>query len=188
MCNKSDKKTYEVCGNCACAAVTYLPSHETKVCLNCGKFVHGNIKAPKLLIKCRHPNCLQGVVDTWQGRFLCPECKTAASATYDKLRDEYNKSKGDKMAVVNEDKVVDTLNQRDKVYGSFTDVAATAQALKDVLNQDNLSPSQQEAIDMICSKLARITNGDAAYADSWLDIAGYAKLVYNELEDNGGEG
>jgi hypothetical protein len=30
---------------------------------------------------------------------------------------------------------------------------------------------------MICHKISRIANGDPNYADSWDDIAGYAKLV-----------
>jgi hypothetical protein len=37
-------------------------------------------------------------------------------------------------------------------------------------------------MDMIFSKLARIINGDANHIDSWLDIAGYAKLVSDRLE------
>jgi hypothetical protein len=35
---------------------------------------------------------------------------------------------------------------------------------------------------MICHKLGRIVNGDPNYADSWIDIAGYAKLVADRLE------
>lgn len=37
---------------------------------------------------------------------------------------------------------------------------------------------------MIFHKIARILNGDPNYADSWVDIAGYAKLVADELEGN----
>ena len=35
---------------------------------------------------------------------------------------------------------------------------------------------------MIAHKIGRILNGDPNYADSWVDIAGYAQLVANELE------
>ena len=35
---------------------------------------------------------------------------------------------------------------------------------------------------MICHKIGRIVNGDPDYADSWIDIAGYAKLVADRLE------
>ena len=44
-------------------------------------------------------------------------------------------------------------------------------------NYDRLEPEQQEALEMICHKLGRIANGDPNYADSWIDIAGYAKLA-----------
>ena len=35
---------------------------------------------------------------------------------------------------------------------------------------------------MIFAKVGRILNGDPNYADSWIDIAGYAKLVADRLE------
>jgi len=34
---------------------------------------------------------------------------------------------------------------------------------------------------MIAHKIGRILNGDPNYADSWIDIAGYAKLVADRL-------
>lgn len=45
-----------------------------------------------------------------------------------------------------------------------------------------MCPDQQEALDMIAHKLGRILNGDPDYADSWADIAGYARLVADRLE------
>jgi hypothetical protein len=45
-----------------------------------------------------------------------------------------------------------------------------------------MNASQREACEMIAHKLGRIVNGDPNYADSWVDIAGYAQLVVNELE------
>lgn len=42
-----------------------------------------------------------------------------------------------------------------------------------------------EALDIITQKIGRIINGDANYADSWQDIAGYAQLVANRLNDEG---
>jgi hypothetical protein len=45
-----------------------------------------------------------------------------------------------------------------------------------------LDNDQIEALEMIFSKLARILNGDPNYADSWIDIAGYATLVADRLE------
>ena len=44
-----------------------------------------------------------------------------------------------------------------------------------------LKADQQEALDMIAHKIGRIINGDPDYADSWDDIAGYAKLVGDRL-------
>lgn len=81
-----------------------------------------------------------------------------------------------------------TLTERGSRYGSFVGHAAVAQDFKRVLNlhlEDRgkkLADDQQEALDMILHKIARIVNGDANYADSWVDIAGYAKLVSDRLE------
>ena len=85
---------------------------------------------------------------------------------------------------------VDTvLEERGARYGKFKNHAAIAQGYKlltasflEELNKPELSPSQQEALDMIFHKIGRIINGDPNYADSWVDIAGYAKLVADELE------
>ena len=82
--------------------------------------------------------------------------------------------------------VNETLTVRETTYGDFRHVAYTAQELKKALSTGksydmHTSPFQREAIDMICSKLARIVNGDPDYKDSWHDIAGYAKLVEDRL-------
>ena len=37
---------------------------------------------------------------------------------------------------------------------------------------------------MIFHKIARITNGDPHYSDSWRDIAGYATLVADRLDND----
>ena len=47
----------------------------------------------------------------------------------------------------------------------------------------DLQPYQRESLEMIQHKVARILNGDPTYADSWHDIAGYAMLVEQLLED-----
>lgn len=80
-----------------------------------------------------------------------------------------------------------TLNERGKRYGSFKGHAEVSQRLKAVVQEELdargklLSPVQQEAVDMILHKLARIVNGDANYIDSWRDIVGYTQLVVDEL-------
>ena len=84
-----------------------------------------------------------------------------------------------------------TLDERGDRYGRFIDHAAITQELKRVferhrrvLERPPLSADQQEAIEMIFHKIGRIANGDPNYADSWVDIAGYAKLVSDRLEGN----
>lgn len=86
--------------------------------------------------------------------------------------------------------VNETLATRETVYGDFRRVAETSQKLKGVLygcGAAKMDGAQREALDMICSKLARIVNGDANYADSWHDVAGYAQLVERTLAITGPE-
>ena len=84
--------------------------------------------------------------------------------------------------------VAGTLKARGDKYGTFIGNATIAQALKRVVyehakaHDKEFTDDQMEALDMICTKLGRIVNGDPNYADSWLDIAGYAKLVSDRLE------
>lgn len=81
-----------------------------------------------------------------------------------------------------------TLAQRGTKYGKFADHAAVTYKLKNVLREHSAQHGksyaydQAEAMDMICHKLGRIVNGDPDYADSWVDIAGYAKLVADRLQ------
>lgn len=95
--------------------------------------------------------------------FLTPECT---------LNDQYAEI----------EKVRQTLNERQSQYGSFKDVADTTQKLMDQFALGRMSNVQREALHMICSKLARIANGDPNHVDSWHDIAGYATLVVDDLE------
>lgn len=85
------------------------------------------------------------------------------------------------------------LDQRGSRYGKFKDHADITQTLKQSADhflrvkhntdlKNKLSASQHEALDMIFHKIGRILNGDPNYADSWVDIAGYAQLVADELE------
>ena len=82
-----------------------------------------------------------------------------------------------------------TLAERGARYGSFSGHAKITQTLKDAMRKhDNcipwatkLSGSQRESLEMIAHKIGRILNGDPNYADSWHDIAGYAKLVEDEI-------
>ena len=84
--------------------------------------------------------------------------------------------------------VSQVLDERGARYGKFKDHAQITQQLKSaaklaLMFQDKkLEADQQEALDMIFHKIGRILNGDPNYADSWIDIAGYAKLVADRLE------
>jgi len=84
--------------------------------------------------------------------------------------------------------VSQVLTERGKRYGKFTDHAKVTQALKNVMGQhikENpiaFADDQREALSMIAHKIGRIVNGDPNYADSWIDIAGYAQLVADRLQ------
>lgn len=83
------------------------------------------------------------------------------------------------------DGIDNILAERGKRYGDFIDHAAISQHLKHSMacpGWYELSCDQKEALEMIAHKIARILNGDPNYADSWVDIAGYAKLVADRLE------
>lgn len=86
--------------------------------------------------------------------------------------------------------VQDTLDERGRRYGSFADNADTAQVLKGTLRiqimnngRHEFTEVHQEGLDMICHKLARIVNGDPNYVDNWVDIAGYATLVAENIKE-----
>ena len=85
-----------------------------------------------------------------------------------------------------EDALTQTLTDRGKRYGPFTGHAEITQDLKRLMQGTTkwggLSYDQKEALEMIAHKIGRILNGDPDYADSWIDIAGYAKLVADRLE------
>jgi hypothetical protein len=88
--------------------------------------------------------------------------------------------------------VQSTLEQRGTRYGQFIGQAEVTQDFKRLLQNHLARRSykvlpdiQQEALDMIFSKIARIINGDNNYDDSWHDIAGYASLVVKDLNGEG---
>lgn len=85
------------------------------------------------------------------------------------------------------------LEERGTRYGIFMGQAKIAQSIHIVLDQAmqmtgknrfDFAPDQLEAVNMIVNKLARIYNGDPHYSDSWRDIAGYATLVADRLDND----
>jgi len=77
------------------------------------------------------------------------------------------------------------LDARAKTHGSFEANAQMSQAIKELIatGDASLTDTQREAIDMIALKLSRIATGNPNVRDHWDDIAGYATLVANTLED-----
>lgn len=77
------------------------------------------------------------------------------------------------------------LNERGERYGKFVTHAHASQniktAMRNLAGWQKLDNDHCEALEMIAHKIARILNGDPNYADSWVDIAGYAKLVADRL-------
>lgn len=85
------------------------------------------------------------------------------------------------------------LEERGTRYGVFMGQARIAQSIHIVLEQGmklagknrfSFAPDQLEAINMIVNKIGRIYNGDPNYSDSWRDIAGYATLVADRLDND----
>lgn len=79
------------------------------------------------------------------------------------------------------------LNERQKTHGDYSVHANVTQEIKTVLHSaenyyDKLTDSQREALDMIAHKIGRILAGDPNFKDHWDDIAGYARLVSDQLK------
>ena len=82
------------------------------------------------------------------------------------------------------------LDKRAEQYGTFIRNADIAIKLKQVIHNamvredTQLYPDQLQALDMIVTKIGRILTGNPSHLDSWIDIAGYAKLVSDRLQGN----
>lgn len=83
-----------------------------------------------------------------------------------------------------------TLVEREGSHGDYRDHARTTQGIKNAMlsstKWQSLSDPQKESLDMIAHKVGRILNGDPNFIDSWRDIAGYATLVVNILQNTEG--
>ena len=73
-----------------------------------------------------------------------------------------------------------TLQEREATHGDFSDVAAYAQLMKEILRNSTgyrrMSDAQRESCEAWLSKTARIMAGDVDHIDHAHDIAGYATL------------
>lgn len=83
-----------------------------------------------------------------------------------------------------ETNIAEMLIERGSRYGEFKRHAEITMQLKNIVHtfDPGMENDQLEALDMIMHKVGRILNGDPDYADSWVDIAGYAKLVADRLQ------
>ena len=81
--------------------------------------------------------------------------------------------------------VSETLDDREKDYGSYVRLSALLEAIIEAYRRsDNywkLEPYQRVSLYMDAMKTARILNGDFNKIDSWHDKAGYAQLVVKQL-------
>lgn len=78
------------------------------------------------------------------------------------------------------------LKEREKTHGKFEDVARVAQEFKTTIwamqETHGLPWLHKEALEMICTKIARIVCGDHNEPDHWLDCIGYSQLVLNHIK------
>lgn len=86
----------------------------------------------------------------------------------------------------------ETLEERGNSYGEFDKLAELTQQLEFTVIKhfmdthppgSTLPPYMRESLHMILQKIARAVNGNPYYDDSWQDIAGYAQLVVNKLNE-----
>ena len=115
---------------------------------------------------CQQMTNLSNDASNW----ICPKCKKMNMV----------------MRMGQEDAVGDTLKARGETHGDYGAQALTSQGLKTGIRAhrrwDRLTHIQRESLEMIAVKISRILNGDPNHADSWRDIAGYAKLVEDALK------
>lgn len=92
-------------------------------------------------------------------------------------------------------KTEEILNERGPRYGDMRVQFVVAQRIKKAIHgpvetdapsnvpvTQNLPLTQKEALDMLATKLSRAICGDVSYSDTWHDIAGYAKLIADDID------
>lgn len=87
--------------------------------------------------------------------------------------------------VLSKDEIQALTEERGSEYGDFSTQGLIAQDLKERMRSTagwgRLSGHQREALDMIQHKISRILNGNPNNHDSWIDIAGYAKITADRI-------
>lgn len=77
------------------------------------------------------------------------------------------------------------IDAREASHGPYREQAQFAQILKGWFrhhkNWDKLPSEQKESLEMILLKMSRILSGTGNEPDHWIDMSGYAMLIYNLL-------
>lgn len=85
--------------------------------------------------------------------------------------------------------IEETTAARRSVYGSFSDNAAVAQAIKNSMRAhegwEGLPSTMKEGLDLIALKMSRIVTGDWRHKDNPHDIGGYAKCMEDFIDGAG---
>lgn len=75
--------------------------------------------------------------------------------------------------------------ERSRTHGRFEDNATVSQRIKEAMRCSPhwalLSVSQRESLELIATKIGRITSGNPNEPDHWDDIGGYAELISRQL-------
>lgn len=83
--------------------------------------------------------------------------------------------------------VDETLAERGARYGTFVTHAQYAEDMNLIFqrspNWETMNADCKESLRIIANKIGRILNGDPEYDDNWRDIAGYATLICNRINE-----
>ncbi|ALF01661.1 hypothetical protein CPT_Percy27 [Caulobacter phage Percy] len=146
-------------------------------CRWCNEFIGGPHCAP-CVDDVTRPNFR--LKDPWVGQMVSTKYRDNVTQ-----RPETAQSPG---ASVSQDNLTNVLAERGNRYGQFKDQAVYADGMNKLFqtspNWETMDPDQREALRLIANKIGRILNGDPNYDDSWVDIAGYSKLIANRLQGN----
>jgi hypothetical protein len=78
------------------------------------------------------------------------------------------------------------IQEREKTHGDYKVQSVWSQTLKDMLrstpNWGYMNDGQKEALELIATKLARLTHGDCNFLDHPKDIGGYADLYAMSID------
>ena len=124
------------------------------------------------------------VSDTWVNKLLNERMMEEKKEKEKMVQEE------DRYKVTELDSV---FQDRRKNYGSFEGNARVMDNLLSIIyveiqdsgQEKNLNAQHELALRCIAMKLSRLCQGNINHADSWLDIAGYAKLMYDFILKEG---